>query len=187
MSDTYTPRPDSRNLGGKDMSGKDLAGQAKDLVRDVKAKASDLTDEVTRAAKDNASQLGDAALDMANSAKDKVEAAVSQRKSLGADYIGSLAQATGRAAHEFEAELPQAAHYIRQASEQMQGIADTVRQRDVRELVGEVQDFARRQPTLFFGGAVVLGFAALRFLKSTAPKTGNGHTQSNAFEQRREG
>ena len=66
--------------------------------------------------------------------------------------------------------LPQAAHYIRQASEQMQGVADTVRQRDVRELVGEVQDFARRQPTLFFGGAVVLGFAALRFLKSTAPK-----------------
>ena len=144
MSDTYTARPD-------------LAGKAKDMVRDVKAKASDLTDGVTRAAKDNASQLGDAALDMANTAKDKVEAAVSQRKSLGADYIGSIAQATGRAAHEFEAELPQAAHYIRQASEQMQGVADTVRERDVRELVGEVQEFARRQPTLFFGGAVVLG------------------------------
>ena len=172
MSDTYTARPDGKIPSGKDMSGKDFAGQAKDLVRDVKAKASDLTDGVTRAAKDNASQLGDAAMDMANTAKDKVEAAVSQRKSLGADYIGSIAQATGRAAHEFEAELPQAAHYIRQASEQIQGVADTVRERDVRELVGEVQDFARRQPTLFFGGAVVLGFAALRFLKSTAPKTG---------------
>ena len=85
MSDTYTTRPD-------------LAGKDKDVVRDVKAKASDLTDGVTRAAKDNASQLGDAALDMANSAKDKVEAAVSQRKSLGADDIGSIAQATGRAA-----------------------------------------------------------------------------------------
>ena len=99
MSDTYTSRPDNRNLGGKDMTGqaKDLAGQAKDLARDVKAKASSLTDEVTRAAKDNASQLGNAAMDMANTAKDKVEAAVSQRKSLGADYIGSLAQATGRA------------------------------------------------------------------------------------------
>ena len=187
MSDTYTARPDGNGMSGNDFFGKDFAGQAKDLVRDVKAKASDLTDGVTRAAKDNASQLGDAALDMANSAKDKVEAAVSQRKSVGADYIGSIAQAAGRAAHEFEAELPQAAHYIRQASEQMQGVADTVRQRDVRELVGEVQDFARRQPTLFFGGAVVLGFAALRFLKSTAPKAGNGESRSNAFTQRREG
>ena len=184
MSDTYTARPD---LGGKDLSAKDIAGKAKDMVRDVKAKASDLTDGVTRAAKDNASQLGDAALDMANSAKDKVEAAVLQRKSLGADYIGSIAQAAGRAAHEFEAELPQAAQYIRQASEQMQGVADTVRERDVRELVGEVQDFARRQPALFFGGAVVMGFAALRFLKSTAPKAGNGEAHSNAFTARGEG
>jgi hypothetical protein len=198
MSDTYTAGQTNfgQDKSGQDQarqnqpyqekSSKDFAGQAKDMVRDVKAKASDLTDSVTRAAKDNASQLGDAALDMASSAKDKIEAAVTERKSIGADYIGSIAQATGRAAHEFEAELPQAAHYIRQASEQIQGVADTVRQRDVRELVGEVQDFAKRQPTLFFGGAVVLGFAALRFLKSTAPKTaGNG--QANAFEARREG
>ena len=182
MSDTYTARPE-----GKDLSGKDLSEKAKDMVRDVKSKASDFTDEVTRAAKTNASQLSDATRDIANSAKDKVEAAVSERKSVGADYIGSIAQATERASHEFEAELPQAARYIRQASEQIQGVADTVRERDVRELVGEVQDFARRQPTLFFGGAVVLGFAALRFLKSTAPKVGNSNAQSNAFEARREG
>jgi hypothetical protein len=181
MSDTHSARPDGRD------ATKDLAGQAKDLVRDVKAKASDLTDGVARAAKDNVSQLGDAALDMANHAKDKVEAAVSQRKSLGADYIGSIAQATERASHEFDAELPQAAHYLRQASEQMKGVADTVRERDVRELVGEVQDFARRQPTLFFGGAVVLGFAALRFLKSTAPKIETAEAQTNAFTARREG
>jgi methyl-accepting chemotaxis protein len=168
MSDAYTVKPD-------------LAGKAKNVVREVKAKASDLTDGVTRAAKDNAAQLGDAALDLANSAKDKVETAVTQRKSLGADYIVSIAQATGRAANEFDHDLPQAAQYIRQASEQIQGVANTVREHDVRELIGEVQDFARRQPTLFFGGAVVLGFAALRFLKSTPPKA------SSAFEAHREG
>lgn len=151
-------------------TGPNPTAEAKDIVRDIKAKASDLTDGVTRAAKDSASQLGEAALDMANTAKDKVQAQVRQRKSIGADYIASLAQATGRAANEFEADVPQAAHYIRQASEQIQNVADTVRERDVRELVGEVQGFARRQPTLFFGGAVVLGFAALRFLKSTTPK-----------------
>ena len=93
MSDTYNARPD-------------LATQAKDVVRDVKAKASDLTDGVTRAAKDNASQLGDAARDMANTAKDKVESEVRERKSVGADYIGSIAQATHRAANEFETEIP---------------------------------------------------------------------------------
>lgn len=172
MSDTYAAHPD-------------LATQAKDVVRDVKAKAADLTDGVARMAKENSSRLGDAAVDLANSAKGKVEESVIQRKSLSADYIGSFAQATGRAANEFEAELPQAAHYIRQASEQIQGVADTVRQKDVRELVGEVEELARRQPILFFGGAVVLGFAALRFLKSTAPAGSSGVAHSTEFDARR--
>jgi hypothetical protein len=165
MSSTYTARPD-------------LTTKAKEVVRDVKAKAADLSDGVARTAKENVSQLGDAAVELANSAKGKVEEAVTQRKSVGADYIGSIAQATGRAAREFEAELPQAAGYIRQASEQIQGVADTVREKDVRELIGEVQDFARSQPTLFFGGAVVLGFAALRFLKSTPPSGSSQATYS---------
>ena len=172
MSDTSINRPD-------------LTRKAKDVALDVKAQAADLTDGVTRAAKENISQLGDAAMDFANSAKGKVEEAAAQRKSLGADYIGSIAQATGRAANEFDAELPQAAHYIRQASEQIQGVADTVRHKDVRELVGEVQEFAKRQPTLFFGGAVVLGFAALRFLKSTSPSTSFDNPEATAFDARR--
>jgi hypothetical protein len=184
MSNTYSGSP-----GQTSQATPDFASQAKGVARDLKAKASDVTDSVTRAAKDQASQLGGVARDMASSAKDKVETAVTQQKSVGADYIGSIAQAASRAAQEFDADLPQAAHYIRQASEQIQGVADTVRERDVRELVGEMQDFARRQPTLFFGGAVVLGFAALRFLKSSAPGSGGSSAQSrsNGFEQRREG
>ena len=82
--------------------------------------------------------------------------------------------------------MPQAAQYIRQASEQIQSVAEVVRERDMRELVGEVENFARRQPTLFFGGAMILGFAALRFLKSSSPRHGTSNaTASNAFEQRR--
>jgi hypothetical protein len=158
-----------------------LADKAKDVVREVKEKAAGLTDDITRAAKENASQLGDTARQFASTAQEKVGEAVTQRKSIGADYIGSIAQATSQAAQAFDSDLPQAARYIRQASEQIQGVVDTVRERDVRELVGEVQDFARKQPTLFFGGAVILGFAALRFLKSTPPK------EASAFDARREG
>ncbi len=78
MSDTYTARPDGNTPGQTNQdksgqSGKDFVGQAKDIVRDVKAKASDLTDSVTRAAKENASQLGDAALDMATTPRTKLK------------------------------------------------------------------------------------------------------------------
>jgi hypothetical protein len=169
MSDTTTatPRPD-------------ITGKAKEAMQDAKTKAQELGGEAKRMAKDNAEQLGDAAREFADQAKDKVEEAATQRKSMSADYIGSIAQATAQAAAAFDAESPQAARYIRQASEQMQGVADTLRERDVRELVADVQDFARRQPTLFFGGAVLLGFAALRFLKSSPPR-------ETAFDARREG
>ena len=36
------------------------------------------------------------------------------------------------------------------------------------ELVGQVQDFARRHPTAFLGATVIAGFALIRFLKSSA-------------------
>ena len=138
----------------------------------MKTKAADLTDTVTRAAKDQASELGTAAKDLANDATGKVKSAMNEQKTAGADYIGSIAQAVNRAAGEFDRDIPQAAQYIRQAAGQIENVATAVRERDMRELVGEVQDFARRQPTLFFGGALILGFAALRFFKSSAPTSG---------------
>jgi len=161
MSDTYaTPN-------------KDLAGQVRYAARDMRDRASDISGEVSRTAKDQASQLGQAAKDLASTTavkvQDQVQTALSQQKSAGADYIGAIAQATERAAGEFAEALPQAAQYIRKASSQMENVANIVRTRDVRELVGEVEKLARSQPALFFGGAVILGFAALRFLKSSAP------------------
>jgi hypothetical protein len=156
--------------------------QARGVAQDLKNKAGEVTDTVRQAAMERAQEVKAAATDMAGQAREQVEAAAMHQKSLGADYVGAIAGAMNRAAGEFETELPQAAHYIRQASEQVGGFADTIRQRDMRELAAEVQDFARKQPTLFFGGAVILGFAALRFFKSAsiAPD------QPNAFEQRRE-
>jgi hypothetical protein len=167
MSDTYSTKTN-------------LSSKAREAARDAKAKAAEMTEELTKGAKDNAAQLGNTAREFANTAKEKVGEAMDQRKSIGADYIGSIAQATQQAAMAFDNDLPQAASYIRQASDQIRGVADNLRNKDVRQIVGDVQEFARQQPTLFFGGAVVLGFAALRFLKSTPPK------QSTAFDARRE-
>lgn len=146
-----------------------LVDQAKNLGKDIQGKAADLTDTVTRAAKEHAGQIGTAAKDLAADASGRVSSALNEQKSAGADYLGTIASAVQRAAGEFESDVPQAAQYIRQAAGQIETVADAVRQRDMRELLGEVQQFARRQPTLFFGGAVILGFAALRFFKSAAP------------------
>ena len=43
-----------------------------------------------------------------------------------------------------------------------------IRNRDVGELVNEVQRFARRQPALFVGSAFAIGVIGARFLKSSS-------------------
>ena len=150
----------------------DISGKASGMVRDFTSQAEDLKDRAADAFSQNASQLKDTGSGIAQSATRKVEDVLTSQKAVGADYIASLAQAAERAANQFDDDLPQAAQYIRQASHTMSNVADNIRNREIRDLVGEVTDFARRQPTLVFGGAMLLGFAALRFLKSSAPASG---------------
>jgi hypothetical protein len=177
---------DKSTQGGFSNQSKDLSGQAKSFAKDVKDKAGEMSADATKLAKEQAAKFGEAAEQLASGAASQLQGAVQQQRATGADFIGSIAAATERAASEFDTAMPQAAQYIRQASEQIQTVANVVRERDMRELVGEVENFARRQPTLFFGGAMILGFAALRFLKSSAPQRGAANeAPSNAFEQRR--
>jgi hypothetical protein len=77
-----------------------------------------------------------------------------------------MAGAMRRAAHEF-ADVPQAGQYIRLAADRIEGVSDAFKRRDVNQLVSDVQDFARRQPTAFIGAAVLAGFAVVRFLKTS--------------------
>lgn len=171
MSDTYT-------------RSSDLSSKASDMVREIKSQGEDLKGRAADAFAQNASQAKEAGAGFAQSATRKVEDVLTNQKAMGADYIASLAQAAERAANEFDNDLPQAAQYIRQASQTMSGVADQIRDRDVRDLLGEVTDFARRQPTLVFGGAMLLGFAALRFLKSSAPSRG---TMSGSMQESNHG
>jgi hypothetical protein len=178
MTESYTPQG---SVPGSLTEGAGLTDQAKNLGKDLKAKASELTETVTQAAKDQMGEIGTAAKDMAADATGKVKSALDEQKTASADYLGTIANAVQRAAGEFESAVPQAAQYIRQTAGQIESVANAVRQRDMRELAGEVQEFARRQPALFFGGAVILGFAALRFLKSTAARSsGTSFAKSSA-------
>ena len=169
MSDAYTP---PKNTANAPASSQNIRDQAADMARDLKHKAADVTDSLARTVKEQASTLGTTARNLSGEATAKIEDAANRQKSAGASYIGSIAQAVDRAAGEFN-EIPQAASYMRHASGQIQGFADAIDGRDLRELAGEVQEFARQQPTLFFGGAVIIGFAALRFFKSAAPSSGS--------------
>jgi len=111
---------------------------------------------------------------MATQAGEKLMDTAEQQKMAGADFVTSLADATRRAAGEFEDQVPQAAEYIRYAADQMQTMSDSLRRRDVGQMLSDVQSFARRQPTAFLGVSFLAGFAAIRFLRSSSGRMSNG-------------
>jgi hypothetical protein len=146
-----------------------LADQAKQTAQDFKNSASAAAESVSHTAREEMEEVGTAAKEILGDATGKLKSAVNEQKAASADYLDSVSRAIKRAAGEFEKDVPQAATYIRRAGTQVGNVANAVRDRDIHELVSEVENLARRQPGLFFGGAVILGFAALRFLKSSNP------------------
>ena len=161
-------------------AAKTVTDQALSAARDLKDKAIDMAGSSSEAIKGHASDFVDAAKDVASQATDKLKQTVEGQKSAGADYVGSLADTIRRAAGEFDGDLPIAGTYIRKAASQVEGVADTIRTGNFKDLVRGAQSFARRQPTAFLGMAVLVGFGAVRFLKSSA-------NDSEGFSSRQSG
>ncbi len=156
---------------GLDVKAEGVVDQARQFGREVKDQASELTQSAAEAMKTQAGNLQETAKEVASDAGEKLRATVIEQKAAGADYVGNLARIIRRTALEFDGEIPQAGHYIRKTAAQLENVSEAVRNQNVSEIVGNVQDFARKQPTAFFGAAVLLGFAAVRFMKSGSSGT----------------
>ena len=128
--------------------------------------------------KEQTASVAESAKNMASQAGDKLLNTMEQQKAAGADFVSGMAGAMRRAANEF-GDVPQAAQYIRLAADQIDSVSDAFRRRDLNQLVAEVQDFARRQPTAFMGAAVLAGFAVMRFLKTST--AGSAATSGQSY------
>ena len=64
-------------------------------------------------------------------------------------------------------EQPMAGEYVERAAKQIERAAHYVQNADLREIVDEVEDFARKRPAVFIGTAFAAGLLAARFLKSS--------------------
>ena len=132
--------------------------------------------EAARGMKEHASDVAEGAKNLASQAGEKLMNSAEQQKAAGADFVSGVAGAIRRAANEFDKDAPQAAQYIRLAADHIDTGTDAFRRRDINQLVTDVQGFARRQPTAFFGAAVLAGFAAVRFLKTSTAGANAGHS-----------
>ena len=81
-----------------------------------------------------------------------------------------------------------AAQYTTSLAQQIENLSGYFERKDVRDMVRDVETFARRYPAYFIGGAVALGFLAARFLKSSNPRQlrgGSGRTFNEDYDRER--
>jgi hypothetical protein len=170
MSNTSSQRgapggPANMSQGSSGMN-KPMGAAASSAAPEVRSAVRQGSDEM----KHQAGGLGESAKDFASQASDTLMNTMEEQKAAGADFVSGMAGAMRRAASEF-GDVPQAAQYIRFAADRIDAVSDAFKRRDLNQLVSDVQDFARRQPTAFLGAAVLAGFAVMRFVKSSTATT----------------
>jgi hypothetical protein len=145
---------------GTQAASDDLAQSAADQARAVKQQARETTEEVTGDARAAAEQV-----------KEQAYSTADRQKDAAAQQMGGWAQALRTASDDLRNRGQEiAAGYVGQAADGLERASGTVRARDVDDLIGTVEDFARRQPVAFLGGAVAAGFGLARFMRSSADR-----------------
>jgi hypothetical protein len=115
------------------------------------------------------SELRSDAQQISSKAGDRLHSELDARKGTAATQVKSVSSAIERAASELEQGSPQ---WLRSAFEQgalqIQRFADTLEQKNSREILNDVRTFARDNPTTFLAACAAAGFAASRLFRAGA-------------------
>jgi vacuolar-type H+-ATPase subunit E/Vma4 len=134
-------------------AGEQAAGAARSTAEDIKDRA--------RGAAEN----------VAEGVKERARSAASEQKNQAAERLSGFADALRTASSDLDQRgQTMASGFVRQAAEGLEHVSGAVRTRDLDDLMETVESFARRQPVVFLGSAVLAGFGLARFVKSSAER-----------------
>ncbi|QKT03997.1 hypothetical protein HUS23_09300 [Ectothiorhodospiraceae bacterium 2226] len=101
-------------------------------------------------------------------ASQQARALVDEQKGVVAREVHGLADALHRTAQQLgEQEHRPLSSYVERAAQGLDHLAENLEGRSGESLLHQAQDYARRQPAMFIGGAVAAGLMLSRFLKSS--------------------
>jgi hypothetical protein len=119
-------------------------------------------------------RLQEATTHVTSRASDTAKRQLSGGMSKAGDSLDQVAQAVRQTGDQLREQQPQLANVATTAADQVQQVAQRLRNSQPDELIRDVESLARRQPVIFLGGAVLLGMAAARLLKAS-PQSGGSH------------
>lgn len=135
-----------------------VIGQAKGVANQVAGQAKGVANQV------------------AGQAKDIVRSRLSTQTSRSAIQVGELANALRQTSAQLEDNV--ASPFVSKAADRLDRVSELL-DADPTELVRNVEQFARREPLLFLGGAFALGIVGARFLKSSATHAQSGRMSAS--------
>lgn len=137
------------------------AGSARTRNSEMSSSSSG-SSEMTSQVQDAAEQAKQKAGEVADQAKQTTASRANEQKDKAADSLGSVARAFDDVGNQLRDQNPTMAHYADMASDKIEQFASQISNRDVTDLLGDVEDFARRNPAAFLGGAIAYaGFLAI--------------------------
>lgn len=135
-------------------------GSSGGAMDQAKEKAGEVTDQVKETTGQLTEQL-----------KEQATSQLAGQKERAAGSLGSVAQALRQTGDSLRTQdQPMVADYATRAADRVEEFSRMIRDKDVEEILGEVEGMARRQPALFIGGALILGMLGGRFLRASSER-----------------
>ena len=128
--------------------------------------------QIERAASTARETLSEAA----GQASQTVRRVAEGQRERGADAIESIAKALHIAARELGGSSPMVGRYVDDAAGSLVRASQAVRDQSPAELLRRTTEVARQQPMMTFAGAILVGIAMSRFIKSTRSAPGDHGT-----------
>jgi hypothetical protein len=104
---------------------------------------------------------------VAEQARSAVGSRLAERTTKSAAELSEFADALRHTGRRLEGNM--VAPLIGKAADRVERISDALDHTDLREVVRNVEQFARREPLMFLGGAFAAGLLGARFLRGAAP------------------
>jgi hypothetical protein len=91
-----------------------------------------------------------------------------QQRERAATGLESMVNALRQSGRDLQTDNATVAGYVDTFATQVERVAGGLHEKDMRQMMNDLERFARRRPGVFLGGAFVIGLAAARFLKSSS-------------------
>jgi len=121
---------------------------------------------------------------VADRAKGVVSGKLAERAHRSAEDFGLLARTLRLAGQQLKDNM--AAPYVGKVADQVDRFSKYIEHADARQLLRRAASVSEAKPLLFLGGAIALGFAGGRFLKSSQGGGANGSERRQTASKDRE-